>query len=114
MDMAVGGNWNVCNINRGEIETRYVFQLLRMYNFNIGEHFYTGSQVEKNNLNTARWNYKGVAFNFAYDTKAVQHWLHNSNNTRGAYHFTASVEERDSLLVAGWEYQSIDWYSLGV
>ena len=94
-------------------ETAQTTPMYRLYNPNSGEHFYTGSVEEKDNLVSVGWNYEGIAFNSGFENEVPQYRLHNPNATRGAYHFTASLEERDMLISLGWEYQGIGWYSLG-
>ena len=48
-----------------EIHTKFTtVPMFRMYDPNAGEHFYTGSEVERDILVAAGWHYEGVGFNY--------------------------------------------------
>ena len=83
----------------------------RLYNPNTGEHFYTGSDVEKDNLVAAGWGYEGIAWNAPKNTGAPVYRLYNPN--AGDHHYTMSVEERDFLKSLGWAYEGVAWNSAG-
>ena len=82
--------------------------MYRLFNPNSGEHFYTGSQVERDNLVSAGWNYEGVAW-IAPTSGTPVYRVFNPNN--GDHHYTPSELERDNLIAAGWNYEGIGWYS---
>lgn len=84
----------------------------RLYNPNTGEHFYTGSDAEKDNLVAAGWGYEGIAWNAPKSTGAPVYRLYNPN--AGDHHYTMSVEERDFLKSLGWQYEGVAWNSAGV
>lgn len=83
----------------------------RLFNPNSGEHFYTGSEKERDNLVAAGWGYEGIAWNAPKNTGAPVHRLYNPN--AGDHHYTMSVEERDFLKSLGWQYEGVAWNSAG-
>lgn len=83
--------------------------MYRLYNANSGEHFYTGSPVETQNLVDAGWFYEGVAWNAPTKTGAPVYRLYNPNS--GDHHYTMSAEERDMLVGYGWQYEGVCWNS---
>ena len=91
-----------------KIETTPMY---RMYNPNSGEHFYTGSIVERDNLIAAGWHYEGIGWNAPTKTGQNVHRLFNPNN--GDHHYTMSLEERDNLVNVGWQYEGVCWNSAG-
>ena len=98
---------NVCGEDRTvEIETTPMY---RLYNPNSGEHFYTGSVEERENLVVAGWIYEGVAWNAPVKTGEPVYRLYNPVNPD--HHYTMSAEERDNLVAAGWIYEGVAWNS---
>ena len=87
-----------------------VRQMHRLYNPYSGEHFYTASEVERDSLTAAGWNYEGVGWTAPAWGDAV-HRLYNPY--AGDHHYTTSREERDALTSAGWKYEGIGWRSGG-
>ena len=83
--------------------------MYRLYNPNSGEHFYTGSTEERDNLITAGWNYEGIAWNAPTKTGTPVYRLFNPNS--GDHHYTMSEEERDNLVNVGWQYEGVCWNS---
>lgn len=90
-----------------EVQTTPMY---RLYNPNSGEHFYTGSLEEKNNLVTAGWNYEGIAWNAPTRSGAPVYRLYNPNS--GDHHYTMSKEETDNLVSIGWKYEGVCWNSV--
>ena len=83
--------------------------MYRLYNPNTGEHFYTGSIEERDNLVEAGWNYEGVAWNApVYVGDPVYRVF---NPISGDHHYTMSAEERDWLVSLGWNYEGVAWNS---
>ena len=80
----------------------------RMYNPNSGEHFYTLSDAEKNNLVNAGWKYEGAGW-YTLGSGDPVYRMYNKN--AGDHHYTLSAGERDMLIKAGWKYEGIAWYS---
>ena len=105
----VDGTCNACGINRETVETRQVTHMFRMYNPNTGEHFYTGSEVEKGNLVTAGWHYEGVGFTFPANTGAPVHRLFQPST--GEHLYTMDEAEKASLMANGWNYEGIAFNS---
>ena len=80
--------------------------MLRYYNPNSGEHFYTGSQEEGNVLSIAGWHYEGIAWN----APAVGLPIYRVYNAvAGDHHYTGSMEEVNHLVANGWNYEGISW-----
>ena len=84
-------------------------QMYRLYNPNSGEHFYTGSIDEKNNLTRLGWRYEGVGWTAPQVSGYPVYRMYNKN--AGEHHYTMSTVERDNLVRAGWKYEGIGWYS---
>ncbi len=93
--------------------------MYRMYNENSGEHFYTASATERDNLVHVGWNYEGIAWTAPSISATPVYRLFNPNakNTSGVtvgdHHYTTSAEEKDMLVGIGWQYEGIGWYSDG-
>ena len=83
--------------------------MYRLYNPNSGEHFYTASQSEINNIVAAGWKNEGVAWKAPKTSKTPVYRLYNPN--AGDHHYTTSAAEKDSLVSVGWKYEGIGWYS---
>lgn len=84
--------------------------MYRVYNPNSGEHFYTASVSEKNNLVSVGWTDEGIAW-YAPVTGEPVYRLYNPN--AGDHHYTTSKSEKDNLVNVGWNYEGIAWYSGG-
>lgn len=82
--------------------------MLRVYNPNSGEHFYTASEVERDFLVKAGWHDEGMAWT-APDQGDPVYRLYNPNS--GDHHYTLSTEERDDLVKFGWDDEGTGWYS---
>lgn len=94
-----------------KIETTPMY---RLYNPNIdekagGEHFYTGSEVERDNLVAVGWVYEGVAWNAPISEGDPVYRLFNPNN--GDHHYTMSWDEVQMLEGYGWNYEGVCWNS---
>lgn len=83
--------------------------MYRLYNPNSGEHLYTGSTVETENLAAVGWQYEGVAWNAPVSSGEPVYRLCNPNN--GDHHYTMSWEEVEMLKEAGWQYEGVCWNS---
>ena len=83
--------------------------MLRLYNPNSGEHFYTSSEKEKKTLEKAGWNFEGVAWEGPSWSATPVYRLYNPNV--GEHHYTPSEKERDKLVKLGWKDEGIGWYS---
>ncbi len=108
-DDKVDGTCNACGIHRENTEKRTVMNMFRMYDPNSGEHFYTGSEVERDNLVAEGWCYEGVGFTFSMTTGAPVYRLYDP--VTGEHLYTMDEEEKAMLLDAGWNYEGIAFNS---
>lgn len=81
--------------------------MYRLYNPNTGEHFFTGSEEERDNLVTVGWNFEGDAWNAPVSTGEAVYRLYNPNT--GDHHYTMSQEEVQNLEEVGWKYEGVAW-----
>lgn len=79
----------------------------RLYNPNSGEHFYTGSDGERNGLMKVGWSYEGTGWIAPITSDKPVYRLYSGTD----HHYTMSANERDTLVKAGWKYEGIGWYS---
>ena len=91
-------------------ETAATVDMLRLYNPNSGEHFYTGNASEKDSLVGAGWKYEGIGWVSPTEGSDVYR-LYNPNN--GDHHYTTNAAEKDNLANAGWKYEGVCWKSGG-
>ena len=103
------GSCNACGIDRATVESRTVVHMFRMYNPNTGEHFYTGSEVERDNLISHGWQYEGIGFTFPANIGTPVHRLFQSST--GEHLYTMDVAEKDRLIAQGWNYEGIAFNS---
>ncbi len=108
-DDKVDGTCNACGIHRENTEKRTVMNMFRMYDPNSGEHFYTGSEVERDNLVAEGWCYEGVGFTFSMTTGAPVYRLYDP--VTGEHLYTMDEEEKAMLLDAGWNYEGVAFNS---
>ena len=80
-----------------------------MYNPVAGDHHYTTSEAEAENLKKAGWSQEGIAF-YANKSGVAMYRLYNPNAETGAHHYTSSKEEKEMLEKAGWKYEGIGFY----
>jgi hypothetical protein len=90
---------DLCGHTRTVDMTRPMVDMYRMYDPNSGEHFYTGSQEEKNNLIAAGWNYEGIGFTFPLTTGDPVYRLYDP--VTGEHLYTMDVAEVNELMAAG-------------
>ena len=83
--------------------------MYRLYNPNSGEHFYTASAYERDNVIRAGWNDEGIGWYAPLQSGSPVYRLYNPN--AGDHHYTLSAGERDFLVQVGWNYEGIGWYS---
>ena len=105
----VDGLCNECGIERAAVEYRQVTHMFRMYNPNTGEHFYTGSTEERDNLTAVGWQYEGVGFTFPANTGAPVYRLFQPST--GEHLYTMSETEKNTLMAQGWNYEGIAFNS---
>lgn len=82
--------------------------MLRVYNPNTGEHFFTSDESESGRLVQLGWVYEGVAWYAPTDGDPV-HRLYNVNT--GEHHYTTDYYEMNTLRNLGWRYEGTGWYS---
>lgn len=83
--------------------------MYRLYNPNSGEHFYTASARERDDVVRAGWNYEGVGWTAPVKSDTPVFRLYNPN--AGDHHYTTDSAERINLMSLGWRYEGIGWYS---
>ena len=84
--------------------------MYRLYNPYTGEHFYTASADECDNVVVAGWIYEGVGWVAPSSGEPVYRLY---NEFGGEHHYTPDATERASLLAAGWSDEGESWYSGG-
>ena len=84
--------------------------MFRMYDPNSGEHFYTGSTVERDFLVSAGWHYEGVGFNFPVEGKPVYRLY---EPTYGEHLYTMDEAEKAKLISWGWNDEGVAFNSAG-
>ena len=117
-DGTASGNWGkkitqIKKGNTGDVElfakwTKTV-SMMRLYNPNSGEHFYTGDVVESDNLVALGWKSEGVGWVAPEKSSKPVYRLYNPNS--GDHHYTTSLSEKNNLVKVGWSYEGIGWYS---
>ncbi len=100
-----------CNVCGAEREIAVVsVPMHRMYDPNSGEHFYSGSELERDFLVEAGWHYEGVGFNFPVEGDPV-HRLYDP--VHGEHLYTMDEAEMNELLDQGWQYEGVAFNSAG-
>ena len=91
------------------VDPALIVAMYRMYNPNTGEHFYTGSTVERDNLVVAGWHYEGEGFRFyANDPDPVYRLFEPAT---GEHLYTMDEDEKTYLLANGWNYEGVAFNS---
>lgn len=86
-------------------------QVYRLYNPNDGNHMFTTSVVEYEEVMRAGWNGEGVAFKADSSGNVPVYRLYDPN---GSDHmFTASSLEADTLRRAGWSDEGVAFWTQG-
>ncbi len=84
-------------------------ELLRLYNPNSGEHFFTASQRERDYLVEKGWMYEGNAWVARAESDRPVYRVYNPN--AGDHHYTLDEVEKDRLAELGWKDEGIAWYA---
>jgi hypothetical protein len=100
---------DLCGTTRPVDMTRPMVDMFRMYDPNSGEHFYTGSMEERENLVAVGWQYEGVGFTFPLTTGKPVHRLYDP--VTGEHLYTMDEDEMNMLLAQGWNYEGIAFNS---
>ena len=82
-------------------------EMYRVYNPNSGEHFYTASTKERENLVKAGWAYEGVGWIAPGSSSTPVYRLYSGTD----HHYTTSKKEMEGLKAKGWKDEGIGWYS---
>lgn len=86
--------------------------LLRAYNPNSGEHFFTTSYAEADWLTSQGWIQEGQSFlSDVKDEVPVYRSYNKNTTTAGAHMFTTDKSEQDGLVAAGWINEDIQFYA---
>lgn len=85
--------------------------MYRLYNPNSGEHFWTASEYERDNVLNAGWLYEGIGWYAPVKSSTPVYRLYNPNAPYGDHHYTMSKHEYDTLVKIGWRGEGIGWYS---
>lgn len=104
-----GDTCTVCGHIYGALDTIAKTPMYRMYNPNSGEHFYTGSELERDFLVEAGWHYEGIAWHAPIFSGEPVYRMLNPNS--GDHHYTMSWEEVEMLMEATWIYEGVSWNS---
>ena len=81
----------------------------RLYNPKTGEHFYTQSAEERDNLVRGGWNNEGIGWHAPAGSSTPVYRVFNPNS--GDHHYTTNLEEYQTLTRIGWNAEGIGWYS---
>ena len=101
-------NKNITLYAKWTAEQVKTVDMLRLYNPNSGEHFYTASVTEKDNLVKAGWKYEGLAWKAPAKSKTPVYRLYNPN--AGDHHYTIKKKKKENLVKAGWKDEGIAFY----
>ncbi len=84
--------------------------MFRLYNKWTGEHFYTSSKSERDNIAKVGWVYEQIEWYAptSEDFKPVYR-LYNKYVSGGDHHYTTSSDEKDECVKAGWTYEGEGW-----
>lgn len=82
--------------------------LYRLYNPYSGEHLYTASTSERDNLSRIGWKYEGQAWTSPQKSNKTVYRLYNPYS--GEHHYTTSLDEYNYLSTIGWKREGTAWY----
>lgn len=86
-------------------------ELYRLYNRRSGEHFFTLSAAERDNLRRGDWNYEGIAWETG--NSAIGKPVYRLFNRRTGEHFYTINKKEYRVLTGGdWNDEGIGWYSV--
>ena len=91
-------------------ETIEARDLFRLYNPYTGEHFYTASYVEHDNLILAGWCDEGTGWKAPLSGDPVYR-LYNPHVSGGDHHYTMDENEYATLEQKGWKQEGVAFYS---
>ncbi len=85
--------------------------MLRLYNPNSGEHFYTSKYGEKDLLVEAGWRFEGIGFYAPDDSVALSNLKAIYRLYNGTDHHYATAGEAELLAEYGWTNEGLAFYS---
>ncbi len=97
-------------VDQGGTISEKTVPMFRMYDPNSGEHFYSGSELERDFLVEAGWHYEGVGFNFPVEGDPVYRLY---DPVHGEHLYTMDEAEKNKLLDEGWQYEGVAFNSAG-
>lgn len=80
----------------------------RLYNPRTGQHMWTTSRVERDNLLKDEWNDEGIGWH-SPDTGMIVYRLYNPSN--GDHLFTTYYKEASAVKRSGWTYEGANFAS---
>ena len=98
--------------HQSEVKSDDYYEVYRLYNPNLQEHFYTTSDNEKSKLTKLGWVDEGSTWlspKNPHEDSFPVYRLYNKKT--GRHLFTPQVEEKDYLVSKGWEYEKIAFYT---
>lgn len=98
----------VCSAEVGFAQEGSV-SMWRLYNPYTGEHLYSSSQHEYDELGGVGWKQEGVVWMAPKTSAHTVYRLYNSYS--GDHHYTTSSKEYEDLGKAGWRQEGAGWYS---
>ena len=87
--------------------------MCRLYNPYAGEHHYTTSVDERNNLISVGWNDEGIGWYSDDNCSIPLYRQYNPNEYANNHNYTTSQEENNYLISIGWRPEGIGWYGVG-
>lgn len=84
----------------------------RLYNPNAGDHHYTLSKNERDNLVAVGWKDEGIVWYSNSSEGSPIYRTYNPNAVTGAHHFTEDSQESKNLIGLGWRDEDIAFYSI--
>lgn len=84
----------------------------RLYNKNIGEHFYTESAFERDSLVKGGWKWDNGAKPVFYSGGKTPVYVAFNPNAiaSGSHNYTSNAFEQQSLLNNGWKFGKVQFY----
>ena len=97
------------NLSGSALSSGKYVQMLRLYNPNSGEHFYTADPSERDGLVTLGWHDEGIGWIAPKESNTPVYRVYNPN--AGDHHYTTNLDEKNALVALGWQDEGIGWYS---
>lgn len=105
----VGNNNRISTVNNSEAT------VYRFFNPDVGVHFYTSSEIERDNVeqNLPNYEFEGGSYNTVDPTTGGQEVYRFFNTTTGVHLYTTSEVERDSIIenLTDFEFEGVQFYA---